>query len=230
MRTGPPAGHRLPAAPLLPAHAGISPRVCDAQATRWRALRAHAGMSPPRRAVQSRARGAPAHAGRSPRRARRAYSSRCGPCACGGWVAGWDHPSRRGAGAPRKRGMSPWSTTCPRWLCCALAHAGMSSGNGARRCRRGRAFRAHGSSESLESTDFARAPRLCGDRLNLCARGDLNPYVRGHQNLNLARLPISPLALDGTTVQTLPGLTVIAKQLWRVSYWPVTRPGTITIW
>lgn len=31
---------------------------------------------------------------------------------------------------------------------------------------------------------------------NLCARGDLNPYVRGHQNLNLARLPISPLALD----------------------------------
>lgn len=30
----------------------------------------------------------------------------------------------------------------------------------------------------------------------LCARGDLNPYVRGHQNLNLARLPISPLALD----------------------------------
>ncbi|MCP2292042.1 hypothetical protein APR08_004986 [Nocardia amikacinitolerans] len=25
-------------------------------------------------------------------------------------------------------------------------------------------------------------------------------------------------------------MTVIAKQLWRVSYWPVTRPGTITIW
>src|SRR5262245_1097832 len=47
---------------------------------------------------------------------------------------------------------------------------------------------------------------------NLCARGDLNPYVRGHQNLNLARLPISPLALDGTTVQTLPGLIDIAKR------------------
>ena len=27
-----------------------------------------------------------------------------------------------------------------------------------------------------------------------CARRDLNPHTRGHQNLNLARLPIPPLA------------------------------------
>lgn len=29
-----------------------------------------------------------------------------------------------------------------------------------------------------------------------CARGDLNPHVRRHWNLNPARLPIPPLAQD----------------------------------
>ncbi len=75
----------------------------------------------------------------------------------------------------------------------------------------------------------ARGGKGVTDDVKLCARGDLNPYVRGHQNLNLARLPISPLALDGTTVQTLPALTAIAKLMWRVSYSPVTRPGIITV-
>jgi hypothetical protein len=65
--------------------------------------------------------------------------------------------------------------------------------------------------------------------VNLCARGDLNPYVRGHQNLNLARLPISPLARDGTTVQRLPGSSAIAKLPPGVAYSSVTPPGIITI-
>src|SRR5690606_18720215 len=30
---------------------------------------------------------------------------------------------------------------------------------------------------------------------HLCARRDSNPHARGHQDLNLARLPITPLAL-----------------------------------
>lgn len=80
-------------------------------------------------------------------------------------------------------------------------------------------------SSALEHTE-----RKCGkSAVNLCARGDLNPHVRGHQNLNLARLPISPLARDGTTVQTLPGAREIAKTWAGVSYWPVTRPAVITI-
>lgn len=79
-----------------------------------------------------------------------------------------------------------------------------------------------------EGTPARGGKGVTGD-VKLCARGDLNPYVRGHQNLNLARLPISPLALDGTTVQTLPALTAIAKLMWRVSYSPVTRPGIITV-
>lgn len=62
-----------------------------------------------------------------------------------------------------------------------------------------------------------------------CARGDLNPYVLGHWNLNPARLPIPPLARAGTTVQTLPGLTAIMKFPRGVSYPRVTRPGIITI-
>ncbi len=80
-------------------------------------------------------------------------------------------------------------------------------------------------SSALEHT-----ARKCGkSAVNLCARGDLNPHVRGHQNLNLARLPISPLALGGTTVQTLPVRRRIAKTRVGVLYSPVTPPGIITI-
>src|SRR5262249_34294417 len=74
------------------------------------------------------------------------------------------------------------------------------------------------------------APRGCvtGDT-HPCARGDLNPHVRRHWNLNPARLPIPPLARDGTTVQTVPGVSAIAKHWIRVLYPRVTPPGTITI-
>src|SRR6188768_571726 len=39
-------------------------------------------------------------------------------------------------------------------------------------------------------------PRVRGDTgaVSRCARGDLNPHVRRHWNLNPARMPISPLA------------------------------------
>lgn len=65
---------------------------------------------------------------------------------------------------------------------------------------------------------------------HLCARGDLNPHVRGHWNLNPARLPIPPLARDGTTVQTLPAGARITKPRGGVVYPRVTRTGIITIW
>ena len=43
-----------------------------------------------------------------------------------------------------------------------------------------------------------------------CARRDLNPHTRGHQNLNLARLPIPPLARVPIAAEDPTGLITFA--------------------
>ena len=48
--------------------------------------------------------------------------------------------------------------------------------------------------KGLDMEDVRRQIAAAGGR---CARRDSNPHVRGHQDLNLARLPVTPLARGG---------------------------------
>lgn len=60
-------------------------------------------------------------------------------------------------------------------------------------------------------------------RVTVCARRDLNPHVRRHQDLNLARLPITPLARPHS-LRALPAyFGSIPRSRRSLATWPVAR-------
>lgn len=112
------------------------------------------------------------------------------PVTCGDVASGVRRMLDREPGrvaAPALGGVTGWCRRC-RWGCAVAT--GATPDRGRRRASPRGPDHAEGRpAQSTKAPDglFRQGP-------SPCARGDLNPYVRRHWNLNPARLPIPPLA------------------------------------